>query len=128
MLSSQAIRSASSVNRLIAGSAIGRVASARLAPSLITVNDATQIRSGSSGPGNAPWVKNIFKQNDLTYVKPKVEWRNKPEKTDGDLPAFWFFGGLVVIMVALIRFMSIITGGDTPKEPAYRPKRLDKCE
>ena len=62
------------------------------------------------------------------YVPVQVEWRNKPEKTDGDLPAFWFFGGLVVIMVALIRFMSIITGGDTPKEPAYRPKRLDKCE
>jgi len=107
----------------------GRVAAARLTPSAVLSNEhTTQLRCASSGPGAAPWVKNIFKQNDLTYIKPKVDWRNKPEKTDGDLPAFYFFGGLIVIMVALIRFMSIATGGDEAKERFYRPPRLDKCD
>ena len=57
-----------------------------------------------------------------------MEWRNKPEKTDGDLPAFYFFGGLILIFFALVRFMSIVTGGDEPKERLYRPPRIDKCD
>ena len=77
----------------------------------------------ASKEANAPFVKNIFQQNDLSVAKPKVEWRNKPNRTPDDLPTEYMVFGFLFLLVIGVRAFSILTGGDQPEERVWGPKK-----
>ena len=133
MLASQALRASRAIkpcsDGLIAFRSSGSFASRGvLASSAILSNvlspaeRAVQVRHASNKESNAPNVENIFKQNDLTVVKPKVEWRNRPNPTDGDVPTHWIVLCGIVLLIIGIRVTSILTGGDKPEENLWRPR------
>jgi len=82
-----------------------------------------QVRHASKNPEfDAPYVKNIHKQNEPWPVKPKTDWRGRRIPTPDDLPERWMWFGLIFVLLLGTRVISILTGGDKQEEPFCQPR------
>jgi len=102
------------------------------APSSPFVGGGCQIRQkfANGTEESAPWLKAIFKQNDIhTNFKSRQTWRTPVEPPLAPWKT-WIKIGIVALpfYVAIMRLMAYVTGGDEPDENVAMHVRSQRRE